>query len=139
MNVFLDTNIWLRYFIGDEKDHLEVVQEIFKNNDEGKLRIATSTFVLSEFIYTERSFYKISKVSVVEDLEAIQMVRGIWIIEHTDFPSSFQLFKKSQANKWSDCVIVSQVPEDYIFCSFDEGLEKLIWRERFVSPDKVIP
>ena len=140
MNLFLDTNVWLRYFIGDDEKQLETVKNILQLANQGNLQLATSTFVLSEFIYVEMSFYKIQKKSVIEDLEAIHQVRGIWIVEKTEFSSSFAIFRTNQTSlKWSDCIIATQVPKDYKLCSFDKRLEKLIGKERFIYPDQVHP
>lgn len=140
MNLFLDTNVWLRYFTGDAEKQLETVKNILQLANQGNLHLATSTFVLSEFIFVEMSVYKIQKKSVIEDLEAIHQLRGIWIVAKTEFSSSFALFRTNQTSlKWSDCVIASQIPKDYKLCSFDKRLEKLIGKERFIYPDQVHP
>ncbi len=139
MKLFLDTNIWLRYFIGDDSKHLEITTGIFQMVDEGKIIIATSSFILSEFIHVETTFYKISRKNIIEDLQAIRSMRNIWLVEKLDFNAGFAFYndKLNRNNKWSDCVIMSQVPESYRLCSFDERLEKLIGKNRFIDPKKV--
>lgn len=138
MNIFLDTNIWLRYFIGDNGKQLEITRQILQKANEGKVMVSTSTFVLSEFIYVENSFYKIPKLDSIQDLEAIRTIRNLWLISSTNFDLSLQIFKQSEKVKWSDCMIVAQVPESYSLCSFDKRLEKLISKQRFIDPEKFL-
>lgn len=99
--------------------------------------VSTSTFVLSEFIYVENSFYKITKPDSIQDLEAIRTIRNLWLISNTNFDLSFHIFKQFEKVKWSDCMIVAQVPESYTLCSFDKRLEKLIGGKRFIDPVEV--
>lgn len=138
-NLFLDTNIWLRYFIGDNEDQLNLVEEILQLNEQGVASLATSSFVLSEFVYVESSFYKISKSDLIEDLESIVGIKNLFFIEKTNFLAGLELYKKSPLKtvKWSDCMIATQIPTNYKLCSFDGRLEKLIGRDRFIHPAQV--
>lgn len=140
MKLFLDTNIWLRYFIGDDSKHLEITTRIFQMVDEGKIIIATSSFILSEFIHVETTFYKISRKNIIEDLQAIRSMRNIWLVEKLDFNAGFAIYndKLNRNIRWSDCVIMSQVPKSYRLCSFDKRLEKPIGKDRFIDPKEII-
>lgn len=140
MNLFLDTNIWLRFFIGDEEKQLKIVKQILELSEESKIKLATSTFILSEFVFVETSFYKISKKDIIKDLNTITAIRNILLIEKTDFNESLQYYKESTSKmqKWSDCVIAAQVPQRFKLCSFDERLEKLIGKDRFIHPAKAV-
>ncbi len=139
MNIFLDTNIWLRYFIGDNENQRDIVETILQKVTESEVNLCTSSFVLSEFIYVESSFYKITKTDILEDIEAITSIKNLWLIEKTNLLVSIELYKKSQSKmtKWSDCMIVTQIPEHYSLCSFDTRLEKLIGKHRFTHPSTI--
>lgn len=134
VKLFIDTNLWLRYFIADSEEHTELVDRVLQLNKSGKVRLSTSTFVLSEFVYTQQSYYRVRYEEVVENLEAIAQIKNIVILERTDFQRTLDLFKQRKNNKWSDCVIAAQVPENYSLCSFDQDLEKLIGKKRFLTP-----
>lgn len=138
LKLFFDTNVWLRYFIADEEESFRCVKRLIEFAEEGKLKIATSTFVLSEFVYVEQSFYQIEKEEIVSDLEGIASVKGIKIVEKTNFKKALELFKLKKEKKWSDCIIVSQVPKDYLLCSFDRRLRNLIGKDNFISPQKAL-
>lgn len=139
VNIFLDTNTWLRFFIGDSEEHQKIVAHILDLAEQGMTKISTSSFVLSEFIYVEGSFYRIKKEDTIQDIEAILKLKNLWLINKTDFINSFILYKgtSNKSYKWSDCTIIKQVPPSYRFCSFDERLKKLIGEKRFVHPREV--
>jgi len=138
MKLFLDTNVWLRLFIPDNENLFLQAKRLIELAEEGKVRLSTSTFVLSEFIYVESSFYRIDKKNIIEDLEGISSIKNIRIIDSTNFNKALKLFKKSKERKWSDCVIISQVPENYFLCSFDLRLRYLIGKKRFFTPQEVV-
>ena len=65
MKLFLDTNIFMRFFIKDNEQMVEQVKRIFFLAETGKYKLATSTIVLTEIMYTLQSFYKLE----VKDIE----------------------------------------------------------------------
>ena len=138
MNIFFDTNLWLRYFIGDHEEHLSIVRKILELNEESKLNISSSTFVLSEIVYTQQSFYQIKRADIISDIQTICSIKNLLLIERTNLEKTLKLFSIHKNAKWSDCIIVAQVPANYQLCSFDQGLAKIIGEKRFVTPEKVI-
>lgn len=138
MHILLDTNLWLRYLIGDHLGHLAIVRKILELNDESKLKLAISTFVLSEIIYTEQSFYNITRGSIMEDIHAISSIKNILLVEQTNIKKTIQLFNAHKNAKWSDCIIAAQVPDNYQLCSFDTKLARIIGEKQFIAPHEVI-
>lgn len=140
MRLFFDTNIWLRYIIGDNNEHLNTVKNLIELNEAGRLQVSTSTFVLSEFIYVQQSFYSVTKSEIINNLNDIQSMRNLKIIDVTNFSAALTTYQTSLAKwlKWSDCVIATQVLPSYTLCSFDERLAKIIGADRFTLPDKAL-
>ena len=136
MKLFIDTNIWLRFFIRDLEEHYFIANKVFTLNDEGKIKLATSTIVISEFVFTQTTFYKINRKDIQDDITAILSVKNLLIIDKTNIHKTINYYSHKNS-KWADCLIASQVPENYKLCSFDTGLEKIIGKNRFVSPEKV--
>jgi len=137
MNLFLDTNIFLRYFSKDNEEMYRQSEMLFLRVGESKLQLATSTIVLTEIIFTLKSFYKRTHEEIVRHLNGILDIRNFILIEKTNFLPAYQLYKKSN-KKISDCLIVTQIPEHYSLCSFDTRLEKLIGKRRFIHPASVV-
>lgn len=137
MNLFIDTNIWLRYLLRDNETHFKLAQNILVLNEESKIKLATSTFVLSEIVYTEQSFYKINRNDVVEDIKTIKSIKNLLLVEKTNLSKTLDLFSTNKNTKWSDCIIATQIPDNYKLCSFDKGLEKLMQKGKFISPEDI--
>lgn len=140
MRFFLDTNVWLRYLIKDNEDQYALSERLLELNESGKIKIATSSFVLSECIHVETSFYKIKQDDVLDDLDAITATKNLWLLQSLEFEPAKIVYEKNKRSsvKWSDCVIVSQVPPSYTLCSFDERLKHLIGKDRFLHPKDAI-
>lgn len=122
----------------DNESHFELVRNILKLNETSSLRLSTSTFVLSEIIYTEQSIYKINRNETVKDIRMISLIKNIFLVDQTYLSKTIELFSQYSNVKWSDCIIATQVPKNYKLCSFDAGLEKIIGKERFISPEEVV-
>lgn len=133
MKLFFDTNIFLRFFTKDNEEMYSLSSALLSLAEEGKIQVSTSTIVLVEIIYTLKSFYRQNNQSVQKHVDSILKVKNLYLIDNTKFRKAYGLLKKS-GNKISDCLIVTQIPENYKLCSFDERLKKLIGEKRFVHP-----
>jgi len=122
--IFLDTNIWLRFLVADQKKQYEACKKLISLNEEGKLRIYTSTIVLLEIIYTLTSFYRVKKESVISDIKAILASRNLTLIEKTNFQKAWRFYQKYNI-KLADCLIASQLPENVILCTYDREFKKI--------------
>ena len=69
--LFLDTNIWLRFFTRDDPARAEACRQLFERAAQGDLRLTTNEMVLAELEWTLRSYYKVPKPAVVERLSAV--------------------------------------------------------------------
>lgn len=122
--IFLDTNIWLRYFLNDEKKQFMDCQKLLSLNETGKLKIYTSTICLLEIVYTLSSFYKITRNQIIINLEDIISTRNLTLIEKTNFPKTLEFFKQHQI-KFTDCLIASQLPPKTVLCTYDADFKKI--------------
>lgn len=124
MKIFLDTNVWLRFYLKDERSQFESCQKIISQIEEGKFRAYTSSIVFLEISYVLRSVYSLPFNDVVKILESILEVRGITILNKTDTRQALDYYKKYKI-KFTDCLIASQLPKDMILVSFDQDFSKI--------------
>lgn len=122
--IFLDTNIWLRFLVADQKKQYETCKKLISLNEEGKFKLYTSTIVLLEIIYTLSSFYRIRKRTIINDIKAILISRNLTLIEKTDFEKALSLYQKHKI-KLADCLIASQVPKGVLLCTYDRDFKKI--------------
>ena len=134
--LFLDTNIWLRFFLKDDSSQYKSVYELISQIEQGKFRVYTSNIVLLETYYVLFQTYKIPHEQVLELIDSIFEVRGITVIDRTDSRQAFQYLKKYNI-KFADCLIASQISKMTYLVSFDKDFNKI--REiKNVTPNKVL-
>ena len=90
--IFLDTNIFLRVLVSDNKQ-AEESAVLLRKIESGRLIPYTSTIVLLETAFTLRSYYKIKNTQIIKDVEKILKLRNLTIIEKTDFRKSLEIHK----------------------------------------------
>jgi predicted nucleic acid-binding protein len=69
--LFLDTNVWLRFFTRDDPAKAEACRGLLERAAQGEVRLTTNELVLAELEWTLRSYYKLPKPEVVERLWAV--------------------------------------------------------------------
>ena len=77
MVYLLDTNIIIRFLVGDHKEHLEKSIEIFRNIEKAKLQVEILDSVFMEAYFVLCKFYKLPKVEVINDLKTILSLNGV--------------------------------------------------------------
>lgn len=124
MKIFIDTNLWVRFFIQDIQNQYEATKSLLARVEIGELKAYTSTIVLLELQFVLQRLYKLSFEGVIEIFEAIRKVREIVIIEKTNFDLALTFYRKYRI-KLPDCLIASQLPKNVVLVSFDEELPKI--------------
>jgi len=122
--LFIDTNVWLRFFLKDEAEQYETVYRLISQIESGRFRAYTSSIVFLEINYVLKSVYKFSFKEIDEVFRAIKEVRGITIIDEANFDKTLIYWRKYQI-KFSDCLIAGQTQKGMVLVTFDEELTKI--------------
>ena len=77
MVYLLDTNIIIRFLVGDHQEHLKVATKIFKKIEDGVLEVEVLDSVLMEALFVLVKFYKLPKAEVILDLKKLLSLRGV--------------------------------------------------------------
>ncbi len=75
--IFVDTNIFLRYLINDNKSISDKIEEIFKKASSGKILLVTNSLVIVEIIFVLESYYDKSKKEIEEAILKIMNTKGL--------------------------------------------------------------
>ncbi len=133
MNFFLDTNIFLRYYIKDNKKfHSEVLKIIQKSTD-GTIKCVTSGVVLSEIVWVLGSYYHESRQSISNVIRAVLGIGKLKIVDNYDYRLATRFYELFNI-KYIDCLIAS-IPEivnkKWTIVSYDEDFKKLpvLWKK----------
>jgi predicted nucleic acid-binding protein len=78
-DLFVDTNIFLRFLLKDDRKKAEHCKNLFEKAEKGKIKIFTSDLVIAEVIWTLESFYKLSKKEVSEKVRQMLTLKNLGI------------------------------------------------------------
>ena len=134
--VFLDTNIFLRFFLRDHESQYQNVCKLFTKIEEGKFKPYTSSIVFLELNYVVRNIYKLSIDEVLDYIDAIKKMRGVVIVEKTDTDKAVSFYRKYRI-KLGDCFIAVQLPKEAILITYDADFKK-IKEIQSQAPDEIL-
>ena len=124
---FLDSNIFLRFLIGDNQKMLGECLSLIEDIKGGKINAYTSNVVLSEVVWTLRSFYKFPRSRVINAIKGIVGTPGLKICDGYMILAALEIYENSSV-KFIDSLIAS-IHEVYnrkwIVVSYDKDFDKL--------------
>ncbi len=77
----LDTNVLLRFLVGDNEAQQELAREWFLEAEQGKRKIVISSLIVAEAIFVLESFYKKSRADITSALEVFLSQRWLQVEE----------------------------------------------------------
>lgn len=129
---FVDTNIFLRYLTADHPAKYRRCRALFQRATDGEVILATSGLVIAELIWTLQSFYRVSKLDIVEKVSIIVNMESLEIPEKDIITNALVLFGRKNIDYIDayNAVLMKRLGLGAIFSydqDFDilEGLERL--------------
>lgn len=137
-NYFVDTNIFLRTLLKDEKRTFEDCRQFLKEIKNRNIKAFTSNLVLAEINWTLLKFYKFTKEDAIKGLDSITHLSHLKFIDDFDSISAIK-FYKDYPIKFIDALI-SSIPGigsgKVKIVSYDRDFDKLgDWR---IEPEEII-
>jgi len=77
MVYLLDTNVIIRFLVGDHPEHLEIATDIFTKIENGEYEVEILEVVIMEALFVLVKFYKLPQSEVIADLKRIIALRGV--------------------------------------------------------------
>ena len=77
MVYLIDTNIIIRFLIGDHAEHLAQSSAIFQRIEHGDIEVYILESVVMEAFFVLPKFYQLSKEEVINDLKRILSLEGV--------------------------------------------------------------
>ena len=81
--VFVDTNVFLRFFVRDVEAQYEKARALFEKAEAGTIRLETSELVIAEIVWVLESFYGFTRKEIAEVLTTLLASRNLKIANHT--------------------------------------------------------
>lgn len=124
MKVFIDTNIFIRFFTHDLEEKVPECERLFELIRDGKARPYISSVVIIELIFILTKQYKFKKEVVLKAMEKVLRLRNMTIIESTKTSKALLLYKKYNIS-YTDCLIASQIPSGVKLVTYDTDFFKI--------------
>lgn len=124
MVTLIDTNIIIRFLIGDHEQHLQESIKIFQAIETGNLQVEILDVVLMEALFVLTKFYKLPKSEVVADLKSILAMEGVINADKLILFEALSLFADKNID-FVDALICSKAKlQGYNSLSFDKDVNK---------------
>ncbi|MDO8496960.1 MAG: PIN domain-containing protein [bacterium] len=124
---FIDTNIFIRSLVKDEKEMSYVCAHFLKDLDHRRSNFFTSSFVIMEVNFVLTSIYEFSKIEIIPIIKSIVSTQTISIIDRVDLKLAVKLYQTHSA-KLTDCLIASIKPiydKKMAVVSYDKDFDKI--------------
>jgi len=90
--VFVDTNVFLRFFVNDVAAQYEKARVLFEAAEAGKIKLETSELVIAEIVWVLESFYGFARKEVTEVLSTLLSSRNLKIASHARVSEAVRLY-----------------------------------------------
>lgn len=127
MQYFIDSNIFLRALIGDNKKQLKDCVQLLTAVKENKIEANTGTIILAEVAWTLGSYYDFPKEKIITGVRSIVNLRGLKILDDYNSSVALDLYEKYSV-KYIDALIASydQIRQRKMsVISYDSDFDKL--------------
>jgi len=75
--VFVDTNVFLRFFVRDVEPFYLSAKELFEKAEKGSVKLETSDLVVAEIVWVLESYYAFSRAEIQRVIDTILETRNI--------------------------------------------------------------
>ncbi|SHN92750.1 hypothetical protein BHECKSOX_1334 [Bathymodiolus heckerae thiotrophic gill symbiont] len=124
MATLIDTNIIIRFLVGDHEEHLIESTRIFEEIESGNLEVEILDVVLMEVLFVLTKFYDLPKAEVVTDLKAILAMEGVINSNKVILFDALSLFVDKNVDFVDALICTKRKLQGYEWLSFDQDVIK---------------
>ncbi|RLA20146.1 MAG: PIN domain nuclease [Gammaproteobacteria bacterium] len=125
MATLIDTNIIIRFLVGDHEAHLIESTRIFEEIESGKIEVEILDVVLMETLFVLTKFYGLPKAEVVTDLKAILAMQGVINSNKVILFDTLSLFADKNVDFVDALICTKSKLQGYDWLSFDRDISKI--------------
>lgn len=90
--IFVDTNVFLRFFVRDVESFYQKAKELFEKAENGEIKLETSDLVIAEIVWVLESYYEFSKIEIKEVIDTILETKNIKVANHSRVKEAVDLY-----------------------------------------------
>ena len=120
---WLDTNVALRFLLGDAKELAEKARAIFQGAEEGRWRLIVHPLVVAELVYVLLRFYHQPKAAVTRVLRELLSLPGVRVLERSAVMNALERMEQSSLS-FTDAFLVEKAKAaGTLIATFDADLQ----------------
>lgn len=105
--VFVDTNVFLRFFVKDDPGMFEKSRALFARTESGEISLVTGEIILAEVVWVLESYYGFTRQEILTVLEAILGTRHLRVINRAMIQEATRLFREGRMDFVDACALAS--------------------------------
>jgi predicted nucleic-acid-binding protein len=125
MNSIVDTNVVVRFLIGDKTEKFKGVYEFFKTIEEGQITVELPLIVLFQTIFVLKSYYKVPKIPIATVVAGLLQLKGLKIKQRRMIERMLKLWQEN-ATEIVDAYLIACLEKDprNTLYSYDTDFDK---------------
>lgn len=120
----IDTNVILRYLLGDHKEFSPKAKAFMLDLSNGVKKAEILDVVIVECIYVMEKYYNIPKIEIVEKLSGILNFSGIVNPDRSGILQALLKYENSNIDI-VDCILAARSSPEKVVLSFDKDMKTL--------------
>lgn len=124
MVYLIDTNIIIRFLVGDHAEHLEQSIAIFERVEKGEIEVHILESVVMEAFFVLSKFYKLPKEEVINDLKRILLLEGVINDDKLILFETLSIIENKNVDFVDALLCAKQRLEGLEVLSFDNDIKK---------------
>ncbi len=112
-SIFVDTNVFLRFFVRDVESFYQKAKELFEKAEKGEVKLETSDLVIAEIVWVLESYYGFSKVEIKEVVDTILETKNIKVANNARVKEAISLYASGKMDFIDACNIAYMKAKDY--------------------------
>ncbi len=124
MVYLLDANVIIRFLIGDNEEQLKQATKYFKEIEECGLEVEILDSVIMEVYFVLIKFYKLDRVSVIQDIKSIIALDGVVNSDKVILYEALNIVENKNIDFVDALLCAKSNLQGYGILSFDKDLKK---------------
>ncbi len=122
----VDTNIILRFLIGDISDQLAKTKKLIERIEKREEKVYLPLLCAFEVVFTLEKFYQIPRAEIEEKLSILFSLKGIQLPSKNIFLKALKVYKEINIS-FADAFVITLMKDSGIneIYSFDNDFEKI--------------
>ena len=94
--IFVDTNVFLRFFVRDIESFYHKAKDLFEKAESGDVKLETSDIVVAEIVWVLESYYGFSRAEIKEVVDAILETKNLKVANHSRVKEAIDLYSSGK-------------------------------------------